>query len=348
LSIRILALVFFCGTAIASAQNERPSPTPSTVYSIHDSAAIRDFRTNPTVVRRMVDRLLIAVTGQPDIGRAWASLIAPNDKVGIKISAAGGELFSTHRDVVNAIVDGLVAGGHPRRDIIVWDRQLNGITDATYRGGAEGYRLVGIEPRTGYDAKAVFSSAVMGKLVWGDLEYVPRHGENPLETETGNTSSISHFAHIVSSGVDKIIDVPVMSDSAATGLAGCLYNMTLPNIDNWRRFAQYGSMGAGGIAEIYSDPTIQKKVVLHIMDGLIASYADGPESHPNYAVHYATLLASKDAVAIDTVALQRIEDWRVNAKLPPIGNLAAHVEIAARMGLGNADRKLIKVFELEH
>ena len=39
----------------------------------------------------MVDRLVLAVTGQSDLAAAWNSLVSPNDKVGIKISAAGGD-----------------------------------------------------------------------------------------------------------------------------------------------------------------------------------------------------------------------------------------------------------------
>ncbi|PYJ08648.1 MAG: hypothetical protein DMF06_12240 [Verrucomicrobia bacterium] len=90
-------------------------PERSIVYSVQDSSAIKDYRTDPVVVRSMVNRLVLAVTGQPDLARAWGSLVSPNDKVGIKISAAGGELFTTHRDVVNTIVEGLVAAGHPRK-----------------------------------------------------------------------------------------------------------------------------------------------------------------------------------------------------------------------------------------
>jgi len=114
-------------------------------------------------------------------------------------------------------------------------------------------------------------------------------------------------------------------------------------VDNWRRFTQYGSLGAAGIAEIYSDPVIAKKVVLHLMDGLLAEYGGGPQSQPNYAAHHATLLASKDPVALDALALQRIEGWRAKANLPPLGDLAAHVEIAGRMGLGNADLSRVEV-----
>jgi uncharacterized protein (DUF362 family) len=88
---------------------------------------------------------------------------------------------------------------------------------------------------------------------------------------------------------------------------------------------------------------IGEKVVLNIMDGLVAQYAGGPQSQPNYAVHYATLLASKDPVAIDAIALQRIEAWRVKAELPSIRRLANHVEAAGQVGIGNADPARIEV-----
>lgn len=333
-----------------AAPAQQPSPTaatPSVVYALQEPTAIHQYRTDPSVARAMVDRLVLAVTGQPDVARAWRSLVSPQEKVGIKISAAGGELFTTHRDVVNAIVDGLVAAGHRRGSIIVWDRQLGGIKEAGYRPGGEGYRLMSIEPRDGYDGKAVFSTGVLGQLIWGDLAYIPRRGENPLHADNENTSNISHFAKILSREVTKVINVPVMSDSSAAGLAGCLYNMTLPNVDNWRRFTQFGAMGAAGIAEMYADPRAGKKVVLNVMDGLIGAYAGGPAAHPNYAVHHATLFASRDPVAIDALALRQLERWRANAKLPPIGELAAHVQIAAQMGLGNADPARIRVRTLE-
>ncbi len=340
---RLLALLFFSIATRSLAQSAQATATPSIVYSVKNPAAIAQYRTNPPIVHGMVNQLLLGVTGQPNIAQAWRTLVSPEDKVGIKISAAGGELFTTHRDVVEAIVDGLAAAGIPRRSIIVWDRQLGGIEEAGFRRRAEGYQLLSIEPRDGYDAKATFSAPVMGKLIWGDLAYIPRRGESPLNSERENISNLSHFARLVSSQVTRIINVPVMSDHTAAGLAGCLYNVTLPNIDNWRRFTQYETLGAFGMAEIYADPVIRSKVVLNIMDGLVAAYAGGPEPHPSYAVHEATLLASKDPVAIDALALRRIEQLRAEAKLPKIGARAAHVAMAGQMGLGNADLARIEV-----
>jgi hypothetical protein len=291
----------------------------------------------------MVNRLVLAVTGQADLARAWGSLVSPNDKIGIKISAAGGELFTTHRDVVNAIVDGLVAAGHPRSSIVVWDRSLGGIKDAGYNPDTEGYRLKSIAPRDGYNPNAIFTAPFAGKLIWGDLDYRTDRGTVPLLSDEEQTSDQSHFSWIVSTEVTKIINVPVMSDSSMNGLAGCLYNVTIPNVDNWRRFTLFNRFAGSAIVQLYNEPFIGKKVVLNIMDGLVAQYAGGPQSQPNYAVHHATLLASKDPVAIDALALQRIDEWRKKANLPPIGWLANHVLVAGQVGLGHADLARIEV-----
>lgn len=325
---------------------QQPTSTPSVVYVAHDANAVKDYRTNPAIVRSLVDRLILAATGQPNVAQAWGSLVAPSDRVGIKISAAGGELFTTHRDVVNAIVEGLVAAGHTRSSIIVWDRSLGGASEAGY-SSSEGYELRAVAPRDGYDAKTAFTAPLLGKLVWGDLDYNPAKGQ-PVLSDRENTSNESHFCRIVSSEVTKIINVPVMSDSATNGIAGCLYNVTIPNVDNWRRFAQASGFAASGIPEIYSNPLIAGKMVINIMDGLVAEYAGGPASQPNYSVHYGTLLASKDPVAIDEVALRQLEEWRKRDRLPAIGQLATHVAVAAQMGLGNADASRIIVKKITH
>src|SRR5215475_11260486 len=162
--MRNVTLVCFCAISSGLAQAQQPAPTPSIVYAVHNPDAIKDYEANPRVVREMVNRLVLAVTGQSDVGKGWASLVSPNDRVGIKISAAGGELFTTHHAIVNALVDGLAAAGHPRSSIIVWDRSLGGIKEAGYRPGSDGYQLKSIAPHDGYDAKATQSAPLVGKL----------------------------------------------------------------------------------------------------------------------------------------------------------------------------------------
>jgi len=340
---RNVALVFLCAMYSQLAQAQQPAPTPSIVYEVHNPDAIKDYEANPRVVREMVNRLVLAVTGQSDVGKAWASLVSPNDRVGIKICAAGGELFTTHHAVVNAIVDGLATAGHSRSGIIVWDRSLGGIKEAGYRLATDGYQVKAVAPHDGYDAKAVVSAPVAGKLVWGDFEYVGDLGKMPLFADDDATSNVSHFSKIISTEVDKVINVPVMSVSETNGIAGCIYNMTIPNIDNWRRFAQGSPFGAESLAEIYASPLIAKKVVLNLMDGLLAQYAGGPQPQPNYAVHHATLYASRDPVALDTIALKRLEEWRKRGNLRPVGRVAAYIDFAGQVGLGNSANNRIEI-----
>ena len=342
LSIRKVAPVFFCAIASALAQEPQPASTPSIVYVTRDTDAIKDYDTNPKIVRAMVNRLVLAATGQSDIGRAWSSLVSPGDKIGIKISAAGGELFTTHHDIVNAVVDGLAAAGHSRESIIVWDRSLGGIKEAGY-SRADGYQMKAVAPHDGYDAKAMLSAPLLGKLVWGDLDYRANKGKMPVLSDTVNTSNVSHFARVLSTDVTKIVNIPVMSVTETNGIAGCIYNMTIPNIDNWRRFSQSSSFGRESLAEIYSNPMIAKKVVFNLMDGLVGQYAGGPQSEPNWAVHYATLYGSQDPVAIDAIALKQLEEWRKRASLPAIGRAADYVKAAAEIGLGNASPNRIEV-----
>src|SRR5215471_19245594 len=326
--IRNLACVLLCAISCRLAQGQQPASTPSIVYAVHNPDSIKDYKTNAHAVREMVNQLVRAVTGESDIARAWGSLVSPGERVGIKISAAGGDLFTTHHDIVNAIVDGLAAAGHPRGSIVVWDRSVGGIKEAGYRPGVDGYQVKAIVPHDGYDAKATQSAPLVGKLVWGDFEFVRDPAKMPLFADAEATSNVSHFSKIISSDVDKVINVPVMSVSETNGIAGCIYNMTVPNIDNWRRFAQGSRFGAESLAEIYANPLIAKKVVFNLMDGLIAQYAGGPQPQPNYAVHHATLYASKDPVALDAIALKKLEEWRKRGNLRPVGPVAAYIEFA--------------------
>jgi hypothetical protein len=101
--------------------------------------------------------------------------------------------------------------------------------------------------------------------------------------------------------------------------------------------------GAGKSRRDLQQPVIARKVVFVLMDGLIAQYAGGPQSQPNYAVHHATLYASKDPVALDAIALKRLEQWRARASLPVIGHVADYIGFASQLGLGNSAPNQIEI-----
>jgi uncharacterized protein (DUF362 family) len=100
---------------------------------------------------------------------------------------------------------------------------------------------------------------------------------------------------------------------------------------------------ASSIAELYADPNIGPKVVFNLMDGLVAQYAGGPESQPNFSTHHATLYAGKDPVAIDAIALKKLEQWRASHSLPPMSQMSAYVKAAGLMRIGNAEPNRIEI-----
>src|SRR5947199_8417107 len=103
-------------------------------------------------------------------------------------------------------------------------------------------------PHDRYDPNAFFTAPFVGQLIWGDLDYLGDARKMLCDIE--NSSNVSHFSKILSSEVTKIINVPVMSISVTNVIAGCIYNMTIPNIDNCRRFAQGSRFGQDSLAAI--------------------------------------------------------------------------------------------------
>jgi uncharacterized protein (DUF362 family) len=338
----------------------QPTPVPSRsyVYRIVNSQAIADYEANSAVVHRMVDNLVMAATGEPTVSAAWGSLVKPSDVVGIKVCTNGAPLFSSHPAVVNAIVAGLADAGVPPQNIVVWDREEHLLKVAGFHARNAGYRLMWSEGN--YDPKAVITSPISGKLIYGDLLFMAKtpdtlHQElkgDPVENEKkktpnmGNLSDESHISSVLTRVVTKVINVPVLSDNVFCGLSGALFNMTIQNLDNWRRLVQDPINGDPSIPEAYADPRICEKVVFQVMDGLIALYAGAPIGDANYAVHYGTLYASKDPVAMDALALKRIDEWRIETQMEPASKTAKYLQTAFSYGLGNADLSKIEVVDV--
>lgn len=317
-------------------------PARSLVYTAFDRNSVEDYRADSGAERRMVDDLVMAVTGQHEVARAWGTLVRPTDRVGIKISAVGGPTFASHHGIVSAIAEGLVRSGVPMSNIIVWDRSGAALRAAGYVSQRGGYQVRSIDPPGGFDPQARFVAPMLGMLIWGDISF--RGQKNPVGRATepdSQVSSESHLARILTRDVTRVINVPTLSDERGCGVAGALYNMTVPNVDNWRRFTQ--GTGSSSICDLYADPRIASKVALTIMDGLLAQFAGGPEFEPIYSVNHRTVYASRDPVALDSTVLRKLEVWRKEANLPPIGERATWLREAQTIGLGHYDEDKISM-----
>lgn len=327
-----------------------PSLVASRVLFAEEKSSIGPKgRVQAPVVEDMVQRLLLALTGRHSVTEAWLSLLSPTeDVVGLKVSAAGRGLSGTRLETLLAVVRGLRQAGFSRDRIIVWDRERADLLAAGLRPDHPDYTLRWIDEKDGYDPESSTTSPLLGRLIFGDRQFVVRDQQNWTSGALSGQqfSSKSHFAKVLTQEVTKVIHLPALQDSFLTGLHGALAGMTLPNMDNWRRFTGPPAFGDPHLAEIYALPQISSKVVLTIMDGLFLQYAGGPLPSPAETVENYTLFMSYDPVALDAVARRFLTEERKLRRLPPLLPMTGFLESAEAMGLGLADEKKIQLIEV--
>jgi hypothetical protein len=326
----LLALLFFF-TASSRAESK------SGVVLVRDASAVRGFAFDESNVRAMVANGIKLLTGQTDASTAWRTMFDSNDVVGIKINTQAAPLLATHREVVLAIVDGLHSAGVPAADIWIWDRDLRKMQSAGYALSTSNSpsHEVAVIGNTGWDREKFYESKLVGKLIWGDLNFGDRESE---------INTRSHLPNIITKRITKLINVPVLQDTDAAGIWGCLYNMSVGAVDNSRRFEQPGRADAA-IVQICSMPEVRGKFVLNVMDALIAGFAGGPAFKPQYSWPAASLYFSRDPVAVDALCLELLDQKRRAANVPSLVEIAGHVKLAAQAGLGKAVRADIELTE---
>lgn len=320
-------------------------PAAEVFYTI-DSRSYESGQARPETVNRMVADLVMSVTGEPTVEQAWRSLVKPQERVALKVAASAGSSAGTTPEVVAAVVAGLKASGVPNEHIIIWDRERDDLVAAGLgRLGESGaLQLSWIGSMKDYDSEHPLFLPVMGKLIVGDHDF-----KSPGEVVFSGAvdarkqlSDESHFPKVVRR-VDKIINLPSLTDSFLTGINGALANVTVGWIDNWRRFTKPPLFGDPYIAEIYAQPIIREKVVLTILDALRVQYAGGPFPNPNYVEPYQALFASRDPVALDATAARLVDEYRGANQLPSILPMTRYLETAASLGLGEARESKIRM-----
>ncbi len=287
------------------------------------------------MVRRMVDSVVKAAAGKPDIAAAWRTFVRPSERVGLKVSTAAAPVSSTHPAVVAAVAEGLVAAGVPPGNIVIWDREGRDLRRAGYGELARRFRVTGTDEAGGYSGKGIVTAAVMGKLIIGDRDFNAGQRQQ--------TSSKSHLSVVLADEVDKVIHLPVLTDSTFSGVNGALSGMVLDNLDNWRRLARTPHHGDPFLPELYADPRIGGKVVLTILDALRPQYAGGPFPGAQDKTNYGAIFASLDPVAIDATGLRLLDDFRQEAGMPLWQKKVRWPATAEILGVGTAAEDRIEL-----
>lgn len=274
---------------------------------------------NEDAVSELMDQAMMKLTGRSSAKEAWRDIVLPDDIVGIKINPLAGPELSTHSIIVDKIVEGLYGAGVLRKQIIIWDRFEEHLLNAGYpikQDETDVRTFASDTEGIGYDDEVFYES------------------EKDSVARRENESTRSRYSRIVTQQVDVLINVPVLKHHAMAGISGCLKNLAFGSVDNTRRFHGKPIYCNPAIAEILEHKVLKEKLVLNIVDGLVASFDRGPTYHAESTWNYGGLFISTDPVILDVLVLQTVNQKREEMELDSVSKFANHISTASKLDLG--------------
>lgn len=336
-----------------------PGPYPGRVVSVKAASCLDETgdQINAEVVREMMARGMRELTGQKSVRDAWRRFFTPEDVVGLKVNCGGHPWVVSSHAVVAETVNQLLAVGLRPQQIYIYERFRNQMDEVNYAPHLpEGVQLFAAE---------------RGNRGTDNLNYDPAVY---VEADFfGEDDTRSNLMRLVTQRLTKIINIPNVKDHGATGATGCLKNIAYGSFSNVARTHAHGvSHTYSFVGTLAAVEPLRSKTVLQIMDGLRGVWHGGPFARTKKYVFYPKqMLFGTDPVAIDRLLLDIIDDERKrrgansiwersrdtldfvngrNRDEDPNTNIIirepGHVAYAARLGLGVADLKKIRVKEI--
>jgi len=349
----------FAGAAATLSQSVSKADTPQygipgkyrgRVVAVEHANAIESHVYQREPIQQMVQRGMMDLTGAPTWQDAWRSMFEKGDVVGIKVSPVGGPKLCSDATVLHAILDGLNAAGVTDSNVLVFNRY--------YQEAVEAGILKWLRPGVRFDAAThVYDNSQLGMDGYDERHYmelaIVKEGDDPADPH----SRRSYVAKIVTSQVNKIINLPVLKHHQSAGVTITLKNMSHGFVNNVNRSHMTPTANACGmfIPSVVSLPIIRQKVVLHVVDSVRAAYHGGPFGREQFIWEPKVLYFGTDPVALDKTGLKVIDAKRAEVGMASIALSkpddnshylncqVEHIEIAGMLGLGEFDDAKIKV-----
>jgi len=148
------------------------------------------------------------------------------------------------------------------------------------------------------------------------------------------------LSKILTDYADAIVNVPAFRHHVRAGITISMKNH-LGSVGNPSAFHRDN---CSYVADLNALDAIRKKARLVIVDAIRGQYNFGPMHAPWFVWEYAGLMASTDAVAVDTVAAEEMKAQRHKKGMRgDIRPAIRHIPRAADLGLGVGDLKRINV-----
>ena len=333
-----------------------PGPYRGRVASVHSEKSIDAGadKPDPTIVREMMTRGMLALTGDRDVRDAWARFVTPADTVAIKVNCSGAPGIMSSPAIVAEIVRNLMAVGIKPDSIWIYERFQNQVDTVHYdRYVPSGVHIWTAETNRG--STESYDPATYVETTFFDEE-----------------DTRSNLIRLVANRFTKIINVPNMKDHGAAGVTGCLKNIAYGSFSNVARSHSGSETNTYSfIGTLAAVEPLRSRTVLQIMDGIRGVWHGGPFLFSRRFTFYPKrILFGTDPVSIDRLLLDIIDEkrkaehavsvWdrspkylggdRAHERDPNVNQFVrepGHIEYAAGLGLGEYDLAKIKVTSVE-
>lgn len=278
----------------------------------------------PEVAKQMVERVLMELTGAPNLVEALGKFIHKNDVVAIKpngIAGQSGATMAANAEVILPIVEGLLKLGVPADKITVYEQFPSYLTGT--RINKKGVLPKGVKTAIHNNTLATMKKTVVYDRV--KTQYV-----------TALTEATA------------VINITNFKDHSICGFTGCMKNMTHGSITN--PSAHHANHASPQIAVLYAHEVIKSRVRLHIVDAFKIIYDKGPlDKDPKRRIPHGAVYAGTDPIAMDTIGWQVIEKARKENKMKSLtqaGREPTYIAKGAELGLGTHAESQIKLKEV--
>ena len=301
-----------------------PMTAPGKIVKVTKAGSLQanGLYPKPDDAKAMLERAMIEFTGQKTLADAFGKFVHKDDKVAVKVNGiAKGKKFGTNKELVDVILNGLIASGVPATSIVVYEQ---------YNSFLAGTRVDQSNVPAGVKTM-VHGNKDMGT---GDVEFID--GKSTIKTK---------FARPLMEAT-AVINVSLIKDHSICGYTGCLKNMTHGSISNPHDHHQHHA--SPQIAKLYAHEAIKSRVRLAITDGYKVMYDGGPVEVVSYVPHEAVYVCT-DPVAMDAYGYELVDKIRVDKGMKTLKNVGrepAYIAAAGDLGLGVADRAKITVKEV--
>ena len=275
----------------------------------------------PDVAKEMLTRVLMELTGKPDLVSSVKEFVHKDDIVVVKVNGIAQSQMATSKELIIPFVEAMIEGGVPAQNITLLE-QYAGFFNAT--------RLT---------AQNVPAGVKIANHANGNATM-----EDRLIPGTGTRTKFVRWL----TEATAAINFALIKDHSICGYTGALKNMTHGCSINPHDFHVHHA--SPQIALMYAQDVIKSRVRLCIADGFKVMADGGPlYKRPEFVKAHDAVYASTDPVAIDTIGWEVVEKYRADFRLKTlteVGREPGYIKAAADLGLGIHDRAKIQLKEV--